>query len=641
MSEIAASSFAIRASRFLRTFGLPLLAKELTEQAARPRTYKLRVGYALLLYFGAFLCFLGTFGSVTASPLAILGHGRGMFMACIDLQLVGIYLFMPAITCGAITNEKERGSLPLLFLTRLGPWAILFEKLLGRVIPMLAFVLLSLPMLAIAYTMGGISQQLMWHGVLLLVLATIQMGTLALACSAFFRTTVGAFMASYAIAFLLFFGPYFAWLLLWSVVHFAGYDMFEPLNRVVGDLGPAAFVLGAFPFMGFALAFINSFSTALPGGIGNWAMAAHALIILSFSAGCLAVARHSLIRRASLPPRNLLLEVLRAFDRKPRAAPVAAPPGSGIETAQGPAASGVDESLLPADEPIAWRETTKRSFGRSRYFIRLLLFVEVPLIAFCLLLVFSDSFGAIIAFSLLNIVAWGLAVLVIAVQAASLITGERSRQTLDVLCTSPLTGREIIRQKFRGVQHLIMLAVVPILTIAGFESYFKSHFNPSWWSTRYDPAPHLFGTVLAVAVYLPMVAWLAVAIGMKIHSQNRAMIGAVGAIVGWCVLPVIFIAVPVMIVGRAGGGSGSGDPLIYVFLLSPAMAVILNEADELREVAGGPFVALLLNFGVYAGITLFLRGMCLRHADRMLGRLESPPSSPMPTGQAPAAATHL
>jgi len=86
VSEVAAPPFVIRASRFLRTFGLPLLAKELTEQAARPRTYKLRVGYALLLYFGAFLCFLGSFGSTTVSPMAILGHGRGIFKLRVDLS---------------------------------------------------------------------------------------------------------------------------------------------------------------------------------------------------------------------------------------------------------------------------------------------------------------------------------------------------------------------------------------------------------------------------------------------------------------------------------------------------------------------------------------------------------------------------
>ena len=37
-------------STFTRLFHLPLLAKELLEQAARPRTYWMRVAYGALLY---------------------------------------------------------------------------------------------------------------------------------------------------------------------------------------------------------------------------------------------------------------------------------------------------------------------------------------------------------------------------------------------------------------------------------------------------------------------------------------------------------------------------------------------------------------------------------------------------------------
>ena len=44
----------------LQKLGLPLLAKELIEQAARKRTYVVRVLYAALLFFVAFLAFYET-----------------------------------------------------------------------------------------------------------------------------------------------------------------------------------------------------------------------------------------------------------------------------------------------------------------------------------------------------------------------------------------------------------------------------------------------------------------------------------------------------------------------------------------------------------------------------------------------------
>src|SRR4029079_325707 len=100
-------------------FGLPLLAKELIEQAARKRTYVIRVAYACLLFLMALLLFHDTLRLSSGSPLASLGHGRRVFEVVMGLQFAGVYLFMPAIACSVFTQEKERNSLMLLFLTRL------------------------------------------------------------------------------------------------------------------------------------------------------------------------------------------------------------------------------------------------------------------------------------------------------------------------------------------------------------------------------------------------------------------------------------------------------------------------------------------------------------------------------------------
>ena len=222
--------------RLIANFGLPLLAKELTEQAARKRTYVIRVVYAAILFLMASLFFYQTLQFATSSPLAVLGHGKNMFATLVGMQFAGIYLFMPAMTCSVLTQEKERASLQLLFLTRLGPWTILFEKLLGRLVPMGGFVLLSLPLLGFAYTLGGVSREMLWKGAWMLFLASIQMGTLAIMCSAFFRTTVGAFMASYVIAFLMFFGPYFCLM----IAMFAGWALNLNFERIFADLIPSA-----------------------------------------------------------------------------------------------------------------------------------------------------------------------------------------------------------------------------------------------------------------------------------------------------------------------------------------------------------------------------------------------------------------
>ena len=96
--------------------GLPLLAKELTEQAARKRTFVIRVVYATMLFLMASLFFYQALSVAANSPLAVLGHGKDMFATVVGLQFAGIYFFMPAMTSGVITQEKS-ASLQLLFLT--------------------------------------------------------------------------------------------------------------------------------------------------------------------------------------------------------------------------------------------------------------------------------------------------------------------------------------------------------------------------------------------------------------------------------------------------------------------------------------------------------------------------------------------
>lgn len=193
---------------FAKHFGLPLLEKELVEQSARKRTYVIRTLYAVLLFLSAGLMFYDTLARFRGgNPFQVLGQGREMFDILIALQFAGVYLFMPAITCGVLTQEKERDSLALLFLTRLGPWTILFEKLLSRLVPMGTFLLLSLPLLVFAYSLGGISATRLWGGVWTLTVTTVQIGCLSLACSAYFRTTVGAFIGTYLLGLAMMFGP--------------------------------------------------------------------------------------------------------------------------------------------------------------------------------------------------------------------------------------------------------------------------------------------------------------------------------------------------------------------------------------------------------------------------------------------------
>ena len=176
-------------SRILRLIELPLLAKELNEQVAQKRTYLIRFAYASILFTVSCGLFYGNFLHRDGSLSGGLGQGRRMFEELVWLQFWSIYLLLPAVSCGCLTIEKERNSLGLLLITALGPWQIVVQKLLGRAVPMLTFVLLSFPLMAVAYSYGGITADYLWSGIVLLVWACFQAAALSVMCSAWYPTT--------------------------------------------------------------------------------------------------------------------------------------------------------------------------------------------------------------------------------------------------------------------------------------------------------------------------------------------------------------------------------------------------------------------------------------------------------------------
>ena len=602
--------------RLSRAFGLPLLAKELLEQSARRRTYVVRVVYATLLFVSAFLLFFDILRSGASSPLAVLGKGREMFETLVRLQFGGVYLFMPAITCGVLTLEKERASLPLLIVTRLGPWTIVFEKLLSRVIPMAGFLLLSLPLLAFAYSLGGIAGSQIAAAMWMLFLTTFQMGTVAILCSAYFRTTVGAFIGSYLLSLALMFGP----ALVLLIAHSLGWNVDHAINSLTSSPQVAFVPVIVLPLCGFAM-WIDG-PPAFRAASHFWAIVVQSGLILSSSAVCLALCRYFLIRRAFLPPRNLLLAMFKRVD------------GFFHRLNDNRFTRGIvlggSETSIPEGQPVAWRETHKRSLGRARYLVRIFLALEIPTAVLCFIVAFPlaghgrtdpEAIAAIL------FVLWGIAVLMVAVQSASLIAGEKSHQTLDVLCTTPLTGREIILQKYGAVRRLMCVLLVPFGTVFYFHCAIKwnmgSHFT---WPHRVFEMPHYLATSVAtVAIYLPLAAWLAIAAGLTMRTQVRAIVTATGALVAWSIAPVMLVTMPLAF---AFGSFGQNRELIAASsLLSPAAIVPFNEFDSLREL-GDPWIVMPINFAFYGALLGAIRFVCLRNADRWLGRTDGRPARP-------------
>jgi ABC-type transport system involved in multi-copper enzyme maturation permease subunit len=193
----------------LSTFGLPILAKELVEMAERPRTYRTRIAFAVLLFSMAVIVLIPIYRVASRFPFGLLGQGAHVLNVLYAFEWCGLCLFVPVLVSDALTAEKERNTLQLLFLTRLGPWTILLEKLLSRFVPVASFLLVSIPAVFVAYLLGGVTGRDIEFAAVGLVATAFQIAGISLFCSAFCATSTAAFLMSYVLIGLVLLFPFF------------------------------------------------------------------------------------------------------------------------------------------------------------------------------------------------------------------------------------------------------------------------------------------------------------------------------------------------------------------------------------------------------------------------------------------------
>jgi ABC-type transport system involved in multi-copper enzyme maturation permease subunit len=535
----------------LPRFGLPLLSRELAEQSAHARHYLLRCLCAIVIFGIGFVAIRDVLVADQITGQMMLGRGAVLVDWVTSAQAFLILLFLPAMTCGAIAGEKERNTLAILLTTRLGPLTIILEKLASRLVVVFMLLLLSLPLFAVAYSMGGISLPDLLGRVTGLVELSLFVATLSLMCSAWCGSTVSAFFMSYFVAGLLVLGAAFV----------AGYSLVFHFGR--------------------------------PGPV------AQHVLILAGTVLFLAIATRSLISRAFVTPRNFILAAFRGLDNL----------YTRMNVIVGNVVLVREKALLPADRPIAWRETAKKSLGTVRYLVRVLVAIELPTV---FLLVSSSeganfdlnrySVGGFLWFSI-----WVIAATLIAVSGASIVSGERTRQTLPVLISTPLPGDEIVRQLFAGVRRLITVLWIPFATVAGYEFWF--HLG-SYRVGQATVLERLICALAQMAVYPFLIGWMTFYLGTRVRSALWAILGSLFMILTVIVLPYVGALAALWTDARV--------EWVRVFAYSsPASIIVINEG------AGAPFAFTLINFAVFGTLTWLMRRHCLSNADRLLGRSET------------------
>jgi len=619
--------------------GLPLLVKELVEQGARRRTYVVRVAYAVLL-FVAFAIFF--YGEVAGRGMSyqMLGVGGKMFNFLLGVQLVGVYIFLPAMMAGVITYEKERRSLELLFITDLGPWEIVLQKLAGRLLPMFTFLLLSLPLMAVCYTYGGVESGYVALAAYLLFTTCVQVGAFALMVSAYSRTSSEATVATYGGGVGLFFAMMAVLAFLeWQFGLFRDFPvipvsslapfvllMVQSMGMPMGGSAPPMVLLLPLPWIWTALFLLGArrflMTRAFLHRKKRWDL-------FRIMDGWLMKRRRRAVRSAAVGRSD-------SAERLGPPAPVAA--GSESGASDPPPASAAHRKgrrgrwrhrhggEIPGDHPITWREVTRTALGTPRYFACTSLVFALPLLAASFFFVRLMRGEETLGFTLVIAGLWIAAALSVAMRSASAFAAERTNKTLDILLTTPLTGREIVEQKAAVVRRRTLLFVVLLGVLFLAEAWMEARSSYRFSYSRHvrgadlGVVGYLVTAFLSVGIYLSAVSWVARWIGLKVRRRARATTITLGVLFAWCVGPFV-LAGMIVALTRTYGRSN----VEWLFALSPVTIVacteIANFTGTFRDLFNTPpAVPIVPNFGVHVVIALVFRSLCLDGADRYLGR---------------------
>lgn len=592
---------------FLPDFGFPLLTKDLIEQAQRRRTYVLRTVIALFIYI---IVISGIVSEVIAArsngPFATLGIGKKVLESLFLAATFGIYFVLPAMTCGAVAGERERNTWNLLRVTHLGDTGILLEKYLGRVVAAASFLILSIPVMTVAYPLGGVTPARIIDAFWCLFLCVLLVAAVGLCCSAWCRTIVGALLSTYFLLVAQFLIPLFSLMILYPGL--GSYDE-SLLHKLIVACFPRTREEAYLPWILFMSL------DRVPPTVPRLPLLSHYSLPTLFQIGFfLFLARLGIARPIETGGRSFWKSLFIKLD------------GWFQRINQNRFTRGrefqIHRSTLPVDHPIAWRESSRVLFKHPVYRIRLLVGLLALVTAF--MPIIADE-GTDFALTMVNALLFLLGCIVLSITAAGLFSRERNCQTLDVLLATPVSHEELLRDKLAGVRYwhvaLIVLSLLILFVRAYLSGFYFWQIGPSILMSSHH-APLQFFSDLVTLLYLPrLIIWVSVAIGLRFQSHMSGVLCSLAFLGAWAALG-IFIA-------NLGATGSDFDFFIALFgaALSPfytSSLCFVWESYYLRN--GWPLILVVLNAIFYWILTSRLKDRCRRHLDQSLNRLES--SSP-------------
>jgi ABC-type transport system involved in multi-copper enzyme maturation permease subunit len=238
----------LRAGQALSVVG-PLFFYDVVRLARRGRSTLLRCVYALALFGNLYVTYHQRFPrhdllaapftpQATVRPAELSRMAEEFVYSILWLQTAAIYVLTPAYLAGALAEEKERGTLELLFTTHLTDREIVIGKLAARLAHLAGVLLAGVPLLVLTQLWGGVDIRLLTAAFVLSAFNLLSVGAISVFSSAVCPTVTLGMLASYLLTGVLFF--------ISSICPFGAMTspvgLFELITEQASDLLPSAAV---------------------------------------------------------------------------------------------------------------------------------------------------------------------------------------------------------------------------------------------------------------------------------------------------------------------------------------------------------------------------------------------------------------
>ncbi len=437
----------------------PILFYDLICTSRRGRYILIRCIYLAALLAMLFLLYVEKFGidGVSGERMdekRIAQFNEQFFQIIMGVQYAVVVLLTPGLTAGAVADEKDRRTLDYLLTTDLGDSEIVFGKLIARLATLSLILLTGLPIFSLLQLLGGVDPNLLLSGFAATAMTLLSLASLSLLNSVYATKPRTAILLTYLQA-----GAYF----VFSYVALWVYDVGKmpwPVNWLAsGNIVVALEESRWANFSGFGGPNTSSLISGLPN-----ILLEYSLFHLIVTVVCLTLA----IGGFRLWAR------WQASTRSRKAFTVS-----------------LSEKRLPrvGNRPLFWREVYVEPLFRLGLtssiiittFVALCLiasgFVVLTLAGVALLTwvmgtpqIMNEPIN--LAVRIMGTVLATLSLFGVAIRASGSIGGERDRQTLDTLLTTPVENDSIVWSKWwgsilgvrKGLYLLLALWVLGVVT---------------------------------------------------------------------------------------------------------------------------------------------------------------------------------